>query len=210
LSAAPESARELLEAGRRALRARGGELRVLANADNCVRRRETGEPCADGSADAAALPFVVEVEGLPNLLHELAHVVLLGRLEKDHATEYARIPFDLASAHGRALLFDELACCLVSCDWHPGGAADAQAWFEEQVGIQGHFFGFAERPADFAKAVTREAAAHGADLERAIARARDGLAQLLREGGASAVAVRPRHAAAFGARWRPAAAPPPQ
>ena len=122
-----------------ALVERGGEVRVFADADNCVRPRAAGEAVADGG-DAAAVPFVIEVEGTPNLFHELAHVVLLGRLAKDHATDYAKIPIDLASDDGRRLLFEELACCIASCAWHPGTRAEVDGWLDEQVDIQPCFF----------------------------------------------------------------------
>src|SRR5262245_33052944 len=78
---------ELLTAATRALASLGAEVRFAADAENCVRHREPGEACARAGAtpaDAARLPFVIEIQGLPNLLHELAHVVLLGRVEKDH------------------------------------------------------------------------------------------------------------------------------
>ena len=172
--------RALLEAATAWLAARGAEVRVFAEAENCVRRRDPG-----------VAPFVVEVQGVPNLLHELAHVVLLGRVEQDHATEYARIPFDLACEHGRALLFDELACCVASCAWHPGDDEDAKAWFAEQVGIQHVFFGFAELPR-FLAAADVPLRTHARDLAATIARALSGVELALRSAGAPAETARPR------------------
>lgn len=184
----------LFRAATRALAAMGAEVRVFANAENCVRPREPVE--------AGGPPFVIEVEGLPNLLHELAHVVLLGRVEKDHATPYARIPFDLASPDGRRLLFEELACCLASCAWHPGSDADAQAWFAEQVGIQDVFFGFDGDPAGFLAAADARIRAHGAELSEAIARAAAGIQLVLERSGAPLVVARPRREASIAAFMR--------
>ena len=119
---AKRDAADLLSAAVSALRAAGAEVRLFPEAENCVRRREPDERSADARDDPAANPFVIEVQGLPNLLHELAHVVLLGRVEKDHATDYRAIPFDLRSMAGRRLFFEELACCAASCAFHPGAA----------------------------------------------------------------------------------------
>lgn len=163
-------AAELSRAAVARLAAMGAEVRTFAGADNCVRRRDPGEPCALPRQDPARLPFVVEVEGVPNLLHELAHVVLLGRVEKDHATDYSKIPFDLASARGRELLFEELACCATSCAWHPGSDADAHAWFAEQVGIQHCFFGFESSP-PFLAAADEQLRAHEPEAAATVARA---------------------------------------
>jgi hypothetical protein len=188
----------LADAAIAALRARGAEVRIFAGADNCVR-------CADAGS---ARSFVIEVEGVPNLLHELAHVVLLGRVEKDHATDYAAIPFDLTTPRGRALLFDELACCAASCAWHPGDDDAARAWFEEQVGIQGHFFG---RPgvAAFLAAADEQVRARPGELEAALGRARAGIERALAEGGASPETARPRRDFPFAPAWRALFPPPP-
>jgi hypothetical protein len=178
------------------LAALGAEVRIFAGADNCVRCREEGEPSANPRLNATRLPFVVEVEGVPNLLHELAHVVLLGRVEKDHATEYSKIPFDLTSERGRELLFDELACCATSCAWHPGSDADARAWFAEQVGIQHCFFGFPDDATGRVRFLAAADAAvrdHEAPLLATVARARAGL---------EAVLGPPRRAFDFVTEWR--------
>ncbi len=206
---------DLLAAAVAALSARGAEVRCFAGADNCVRRREPGEPCTfaglsrspAGESDAARLPFVIEVEGLPNLLHELAHVVLLGRVEKDHATEYSKIPFDLATPHGQRLLFEELACCAASSAWHPGDDAAAQAWFEEQVGIQGHFFGFEGDLVRFLAAADADIRAHRAELDAALARAVAGSERALAAAGAPPPIARPRRAFAFESAWQHLRAP---
>jgi hypothetical protein len=195
----------LLIAATRALERLGAEVRLIADAENCVRRREPGEPCVfpgAGAADAARLPFVIEVQGLPNLLHELAHVVLLGRVEKDHGTPYAKIPFDLTAADGRRLLFEELACCVASASWHPGSDADAQAWFGEQVGIQGCFFGFEGDPKGMIAAIAREVAAHRDELDEVTARAHARIAVALTNAGATIEAAFPARRFDFDDGWR--------
>jgi hypothetical protein len=202
----------MVKSATRALESLGAELRFSAAAENCVRRREPGEPCAREDAtpaDAERLPFVIEVQGVPNLLHELAHVVLLGRVEKDHGTPYSKIPFDLATQGGRRLLFDELACCVASASFHPGSDADAQAWFEEQVGIQGCFFGFdGDRPRLLA-AIARETAAHREELEEVITRALARIAVALTTAGATPEAAIPRRRFDFDDGWRRLVATPP-
>jgi hypothetical protein len=192
----------LLSAATRALASRGAEVRVFAGADNSVRPREDGD--TGGARDAAGnrLPFVVEVEGLPNLFHELAHVLLLGRVEKDHGTRAAEIPFDLTSERGRRLLFDELACCVASASWHPGSDADADAWFAEQVGIQDCFFGMQGDVTGFFSKAEREVAAHRAELDACIARAHDLVSAALAETGAPPEVARPRRLYDFERGWR--------
>lgn len=191
----------LLTAATRALASLGAEVRLFADAENCVRRRESGEPCA-GGGDAARFPFVIEVQGLPNLLHELAHVVLLGRVEKDHATPYAKIPFDLTTDDGRRLLFEELCCCVASASFHEGDDAQAQAWFAEQVGIQGCFFGFEDDVPRMVAAIAREVAGHRGELDATIERAHVRLAIALGAAGAPPEVALPRRRFDFDEGWR--------
>jgi hypothetical protein len=184
----------LAHAASRALAARGAEVRVFAGADNSVRPREPG--------DAGALPFVVEVEGVPNLFHELAHVLLLGRVEKDHGTRASEIPFDLATPRGRKLLFEELACCVASASWHPGSDAEADAWFAEQVGIQDCFFGMQGDLSRFFAAAEREVAAHRAELDACIARAHELMSAALAESTATGERTQPARRYDFDRGWR--------
>ncbi len=167
------------------LEANEATVRFFAAADNCVRRREADE--------AGTRAFVIEVQGVQNLFHELAHVVLLGRVAKDHATEYSRIPFRLDDDRGRTLLHEELACCLASCAWHPGPRAAAVAWLDEQVGIQPCFFGMEGDLGRFLAACERALAA---DRERFVAtcqRALDGVREALIAGGMAETEARPPH-----------------
>lgn len=189
-----QAAQAVREAAVRWLAAQGATVRFFAEADNCVRPRE--------ERDGDAAPFLIEVQGTQNLFHELAHIVLLGRVAKDHATEYARIPFQLTAAHGRRLLVEELACCIASCAWHPGSDADAQAWLDEQVGIQPCFFGMEEELARFLaeceRALAADRARFAATSARALAEVR---AALLAGGLPIAAATPPRHFEPL-AEWR--------
>lgn len=143
--------------------------------DNLVRRRP---PDADGGRDVR---FVVESQGLPNLLHELFHAAGLGRLEDDHGFDYARIPCDPGEVEGRRTLFDELCCCTLSCAWAydastPAGSTRIDAWYAEQVEIQPVFYGFDDRPEAFARTVCTVVAEHAPEL-RATARVLDARAR---------------------------------
>ncbi len=187
-----------------ALQAFGAEVRLFADADNCVRPRELGERCQGPavSTDPARLPFVIEVQGVPNLFHELAHVVLLGRVAKDHATEYARIPFDLATPFGRARLFEELACCAASSAWHPGGDDEAHAWFDEQVGIQHCFFDLRHEPRGFVIAADVPIGAFGGELDEVCRRAWSGVERALRSAGAPDAIAQPQRAFPLAVPWQ--------
>jgi hypothetical protein len=192
----------LLSAATRALASRGAEVRVFAGADNSVRPREDGD--TGGARDAAGnrLPFVVEVEGVPNLFHELAHVLLLGRVEKDHGTRAAEIPFDLKSERGRRLLFEELACCVASASWHPGSDADADAWFAEQVGIQDCFFGMQGDLPRFFAAANDAVKANRAEFDALIERAHEQVSAALAAEGAPVDVARPARRFEFERGWR--------
>lgn len=121
----------------RLLERMGGAVRIDPAGENLCRRAQPGE----GEGEVA---FVIESQGLPNLVHELVHALFLGRLDDDHGFDYGLIPLDLALAEHRRHLWEELACCVVSvayaCDSHtsPERALD---WFVEQFEIQGVFHG---------------------------------------------------------------------
>ena len=83
--------------------------------------------------------YVVEVQGLPNLVHELVHALVHGGLDDDHGFPYGEIPLNLARADHRALMWEELACCWLSSAFvHVGSAA---SWFAQQVEILPIFYG---------------------------------------------------------------------
>ncbi|RMG94633.1 MAG: hypothetical protein D6705_15710 [Deltaproteobacteria bacterium] len=126
-AAHPEAGCPRLRAYARVFEAWGARVRVFEGADNCVRRTPSG--------------FVVEVEGTANLVHEIAHALVAGRLEDDHGFDYGKIPVDPTRAEGRAILFDELTACAMSCAF---SRRDVHAWFREQIGIQHVFYGAAD------------------------------------------------------------------
>ncbi len=108
----------------------GGRVRLDPEGDNLCRRARLDESGPD---------FVVEAQGLPNLVHELVHALFLGRLEDDHGFDYGLIPLDLAQSDHRRHLWEELTACVVSVAY--GESRFRQAWFIEQFEIQGVFHG---------------------------------------------------------------------
>ena len=164
---------------------------MFSGAENLVRHRQPEEA-------HSPLPYVVEVEGLPNLLHEMVHVLLVGELRKDHGTDLSQLPFALDSSGGRLLLWQEFACCSVSAGWHPGSTAEAHDWFREQIEIQPWFFGHEEQPARFFRRVDEllKADLSWMETERS---AHDLLAQALEDQGACCRPPRTEGLAEF---WR--------
>lgn len=142
-------------------RARGHVL-IHDDAGNLVRRATP--------ADATPHPFIIEAQGLPNLLHEMLHFVQHGALDVDHGIDYARIPFDTDHAGDRRLLWEELACCALSCAYLDAPAAERRAWFEEQIGILHHFFGLDSTETLRAR-IAALLAAHPGEWPRILARA---------------------------------------
>ena len=146
----------------------------------------------------------IDVEGLPNLLHELVHVGLAGRLDDDHGFDYRAIPYDLQRPDGRAVLWNELSACVVSCAYLLTSAdawARVDAWFDEQLGIQPIFYGRdADADAFFAELPAR-AQAHAHELATVTAAAYDRCAALLRWAGAPAAVARVTRRLDFVALW---------
>ena len=165
----PDAGHPLLAALARALARHDGAVVVRAGAGNLVRPRTSVDVEADVGA-VADVRWLVEVEGLPNLLHEFVHYVFKPTLLEDHGFDYALIPFDTARPEQRAWLWEELACCVVSCAYLADRPALVAPWFAEQVGIQHHFYGFAEPEAFFAH-VEALVARHGDELHAALATA---------------------------------------
>jgi hypothetical protein len=169
----PDRDQPLLAHAAAALERLGAQVRIAVDGDNLVRRSEP--------RDDTAAPMVVEAEGLKNLLHELVHVVLLGRLAPDHATDYRAIPFDVRVPAQRELLWQELACCVVSCAYLSASDDEVDAWFAEQVGIQHAFFSLGGGADGFAAALESLIAAHQDELELAIESAYRGTEALLQQ-----------------------------
>ncbi|MBC8066927.1 MAG: hypothetical protein IAG13_01220 [Deltaproteobacteria bacterium] len=136
----------------------------------------------------------VDVEGLPNLLHELVHIVLAGRLDDDHGFDYGAIPYDLHTTAGRAVLWNELSACVVSCAYLLGPHDDVDArvdgrvdgWFDEQLGIQPIFYGHEADPSAFFAGLHDLARDHSCELAAMMRCAYDRMAELLRWAGAPA------------------------
>ncbi len=158
----PDAGHPLLAALARALARHDGAVVVRAGAGNLVRPRTAADA---GAGDGVR--WLVEVEGLPNLLHEFVHFVFKPTLLEDHGFDYALIPFDTARPEQRAWLWEELACCVVSCAYLADRPALVAPWFAEQVGIQHHFYGFTEPEAFFAH-VDALAARHPDELHAAL------------------------------------------
>ncbi len=186
----PGADERLLRAVARLFAEGGAAVRVAPAAENLVRRCRPGEASRSG--------FVVEAQGLPNLLHEALHWLQAGVLDEDYGIDYALIPFDTGDPAQRRLLWQELACCVVSCAYLPGDPARVDPWFAEQVGIQHHFYGY-DASAPFLGHVERLVARHGDELEAVVARAYAGLAAALR-GVAPELADPPRQLS-FGVLW---------
>ena len=179
----PDAGDPLLARVALALQGWGARVCVAVDADNLVRRlrpRTTAWP--DGTASGLPDPDarngapVVEVcaQGLPNLLHEFVHVVLADRLDDDHGIDYQAIPYDLSTVAGRRVLFEELACCVISCAYltRPVGqetdasvTARVDDWFAEQVEIQPVFYGMEDDFDGFVERVVAVAERHAAEQE---------------------------------------------
>jgi hypothetical protein len=135
--------------------------------------------------------FEVVVAGLPNLLHELAHAAQRGRLDDDHGFDYGKIPLRLERPEHRADLWEELAAAVVSCAYAGGSPAAVDAWFAEQIEIQGVFYGVGEDLDALWALLDGALRSHPEEAEEALERAYDACQDWLREAGASAVVSRP-------------------
>ncbi len=186
-----DATRPLLHAAGRVLTAMGAEVIIHSLDDNLVRSRQPGDP---GEA-----PFIVAAAGLPNLLHELVHVLQAGRLADDHGLDYGQIPYDLRRAEHRRILWDELACCVISCAYLE--ADQEAAWFAEQVGIQGVFYGHDDDPAGFLAAVDEAVRDHGAELIAVLQAAYASVEAALLATGAAPALARPRERLNFARLW---------
>ncbi|WP_434415416.1 hypothetical protein [Nannocystis pusilla] len=187
----PDARAPLLPVMARALAAMGAEVVIAAGDDNLIRARRGDDP--------GDRPFVVVAAGLPNLVHEFVHAIQAGRLADDHGFDYGLIPLDLRAQEQRALLWEELACSVLSCAYAPAGG-DVDAWFKEQVEIQGVFYGVSEG-AEFAALVDATRAAHPAELPATVEAAYRAVAQALRAAGAAGAEAEPPQYLTFEALW---------
>lgn len=173
----------------RALEKLGCRIVINAGGENLVLALGAGTaiPFDPLKPHLGAPAVEIHAQGLPNLLHEAVHVILAQRLDHDHGIDYGAIPFDIESASGRQVWWDELSCCVVSCAYicDPEWDTSVDSWFAEQVEIQPVFYGLEHDPARFfqraAAWLARDHTTYRATLDRAYAR----MEQLLRWGGAS-------------------------
>lgn len=216
----PDAENRLLAACCQALQSLGAGVSVRQGADNVLRLRVPSEhirpfapraparssPLRADALDALECVASVEVEGLPNLLHELVHVALAGRLADDHGYDYGAIPYDLATIGGRSVLWEEIACCVVSCAYLAPPGEDAtttiDAWFAEQLGIQPLFYGMEGDPVAFFARVESLAPVHTGELNAMIDCAYERVRHLLSGHVDDATPVRRLAFAPLWGRWR--------
>ncbi len=213
----PDADNRLFASLDRALSALGAQVEV-SEEDNLVRRigprREVPDPLPPFPRTPPPPSVQVRVEGLPNLLHEVGHLVLARVLDDDHGIDYQAIPFDLGTARGRHVLFEELACCTLSCGYprrldHEDAWAWADAWFAEQVEIQPVFYGLEGDATRFWRTVDEVYCAYGEDCESVVDEAFERTAALLRWAGAPVGVAAPAERLSFDTllrRARPAEA----
>lgn len=201
----PDADNRLFCALERGLAGLGARVEVTPE-DNLVRRigtrRLISDPLPPFPAVAPPATVVVQVEGLPNLLHEVGHLVLARVLDDDHGIDYQAIPFDLQAQSGRVVLFEELACCTLSCGYprpltDAAGWAWADAWFAEQVEIQPVFYGFEQTPDRFWATVAEVYWAHAQACEATVQRAFTRTEALLRWAGAPVGVATPAQRLSF-------------
>ena len=87
---------------------------------------------------------------------------------------------------------------MTSCAYAPAGSVDA--WFKEQVEIQGVFYGV-EEGAGFAARVEATIARHPGELSAVVAAAYEAIARALAAVGAADAEVHPPHRWTFEALW---------
>ncbi len=165
-------------------------------------------PAWEGAgAPDVPVSVVIEVEGLPNLVHEVGHLLARRVLDHDHGIDYHAIPYDLGSEPGRAVLWEEMACCALSCGYgpDPGTPRDpawVDAWFAEQVEIQPVFYGLEADVRGFWNRVAALYEIHAEAAESAVDSAFARTAGLLAWCGAPPAVVRPDERLSFGTLLR--------
>lgn len=186
-----DAGRALLPFVAAALAAMGGDVMLTDGDETLVRARRPEDP--------GAAAWLVVAPGLPGLLHEFVHASQVGLLADDHGLDYSQIPYDLGRAGHRKILWDELAACVLSCAWVTEG--EEEAWFAEQVGILGVFYGFEDDPPAFFPVVDEVVRRYASDLHAVLAGAYAALTSRLRSGGAPPELAEPRARLTFEALW---------
>lgn len=180
----PDRGQPLLPWAARALEGRGARVRVIPDGDaNWIRGLAGAE---DGCTHE------VVVHGLANLLHELVHAAQVGHLADDHGVDYGLIPFDLGDPRVRRLVWEEMAAAVIACAYLPGSEAAVDAWFAEQIEIQGVFHGLAEDDLDgLRRLLDRALAGAPGEVAAVVERAYSRTAAWLADSGAPEALVRP-------------------
>lgn len=137
----------------------GARVSVASGLENLVRSTDEG--------------FLVESEGLPNLIHELVHALEAGVLDDDHGFPYCEIPLKPRDVGHRRYLWDELACCCLSAAFVP--ELEVESWFAEQLEILPVFYGLEREPKAFIVLVDGLLAEFAAEFTRHLARSGDRL-----------------------------------
>jgi hypothetical protein len=149
----------------------GGITLIGEHHENLCRRSNQQE-----ALQSEGLEWVVEAQGLPNLVHEFVHALFLGKLDNDHGFDYGEIPLDVDRPEHRALLWEELACCALSTStcaplW-PDPPSFSRDWFTEQFEIQGVFHGLEGDLEQFRARIDEVIRTHGDELVETIERGR--------------------------------------
>ncbi len=200
----------MLAAAARVFVRMGAEVWVSANGDNLVR---TVAQSRGGERPDDAAVAQVHAQGLPNLLHELVHAVLAGKVDDDHGIDYSGIPFDLGRPDGRRMLWEELSCSTISCAYLRGDlqragiapsriAVTVDAWFSEQVEIQPVFYGAADDLAGFIERVDAALREHAAEAEAVVGDAYRFTREALASAGAGPSLAIPPVVESLTAIWR--------
>jgi hypothetical protein len=157
----------------------GGATLLGEERENLCRRANAQE-----SLQYGGLAWIIEAQGLPNLIHEFVHALFLRGLADDHGFDYGEIPLDVDRPEHRALLWEELACCALSTSTCAPLSGDpqgfARAWFTEQFEIQGVFHGLEGDLDQFRARVDGQIRAHGPELVETVERGRALLEAALR------------------------------
>jgi len=190
-----DAERSLTKALSRALERLGARVVIDAGGENLVRARGPSCEITWDPLQASGAVGAVEVhaQGLPNLLHEVVHIALSARLDNDHGIDYQAIPFDLDTKEGRAILWEELCCCVVSCSYLSRAGCERQVddWFAEQLDIQPVFYGLEGRFDVFLGRVASALAEFRETFEGTLDRAYRRVEALLRFGGADDAVAEP-------------------
>lgn len=208
----------MLWAAARALARMGARVEVDTEGENLVRSLSPADGTTSADDGASAPCALVQAQGLPNLLHELVHAVQADRLDDDHGIDYGAIPFDLDTVPGRAVLWDELSCCVISCAylWRQGRAArrhepessvaaEVDDWFVEQVEIQPVFYGLEDDPPAFHVRVADLLREHETEADAVLSRAYALTERALVDAGSSTELSVPGRRLTFATLWPRAA-----